>query len=158
MPRASGDIMGRRQKTMRAWLTQHIWQITAFSALLIAVALAAASVLLVRMPADYFIRPPVISHSGPATIRALRRGAKNVLATIVAIVGVLMSLPLVPGPGLLLLLIALSLADFPGKRRLELRIVANPLVLRPVNKIRTFSGRRPLLLPDRQGPAARTGR
>ena len=51
-----------------------------------------------------------------------------------------MSLPLVPGPGLVFILLGLSLLDFPGKRALQRRVVTRPFVLRVLNKTRTRFG------------------
>jgi hypothetical protein len=55
-----------------------------------------------------------------------------------------------PGQGLLTILIALILLDFPGKRSLERRIIARPKVLRAVNGLRTKAGRPPLHLELQQ--------
>ena len=133
---------------MRDWLTHHAWQLTGVSVLLVAAGLAVATILIVRMPEDYFLRNRAASEEPPSARRILRRLSKNGLAMLLAMVGIVLSLPMVPGPGLLLLLIALSLADFPSKRRLEIRIVKNPLVLRPANTLRAMCGRRPLRLPS----------
>jgi hypothetical protein len=141
---------------MRDWITQHVWQLTGLSALLVAVGLVVSTILVVRMPADYFVRDPAGFDSRRTAKRVVRRVVKNGLAILLALFGAVLSLPLVPGPGLLLLLIALSLADFPGKRRLELRIIKNPLVLRPANTLRALCRHPPLQLPaDSVQPAHR---
>jgi hypothetical protein len=57
-----------------------------------------------------------------------------------------MALPLVPGPGLVFILIGLSLLDFPGKRSLERRLLAVPTVLRFLNEVRQRFRRPPLLI------------
>ena len=134
---------------MLDWLTQHVWWLTGFSALLFVVGLPVAALVVVRMPADYFVvrQKSAAADGRRTTLRVLRRLMKNMLGMLLLVAGVLMSLPLVPGPGLLLILIGVSLTDFPGKRALELRIVRNPLVLRPVNGLRTTCGRQPLQLP-----------
>ena len=49
-----------------------------------------------------------------------------------------------PGQGLLTILIGLMLLDFPGKRRLERRIVARPAILAMLNRMRARRGRDPL--------------
>jgi hypothetical protein len=60
---------------------------------------------------------------------------------------------LVPGPGLVFILIGISLLDFPGKRSLERRLLAVPVVLRFLNEVRQRF-RRPPLIIDTQ-PRAR---
>ena len=134
---------------MLDWLTQQVWWLTGLSALLLVVGLLVAALFVVRMPADYFVQrvPAPTADGRRAAVRWLRRVTKNIFGIVLLVAGVLMSLPLVPGPGLLLILIGVSLTDFPGKRALELRIVRNPLVFRPVNGLRTTCGRRPLQLP-----------
>ena len=52
-----------------------------------------------------------------------------------------------PGQGLLTLLIGLMLTDFPGKYRLEKRLIAQPGVLKAVNWLRARAGHPPLEPP-----------
>ena len=47
--------------------------------------------------------------------------------------------------GVLTMLIGLMLVDFPGKRRLEQRLVARPGVLETMNRVRAWLGRPPLV-------------
>jgi hypothetical protein len=58
-----------------------------------------------------------------------------------------LSLPLVPGPGALLMLLGLAVAEFPGKYRLELALIRLPHVLSSVNRLRARFGKPPLLDP-----------
>jgi len=53
-----------------------------------------------------------------------------------------------PGQGILTMLIGISLLDFPGKRTLEKKIVCHPSVHRAIDKIRQRAGQSPLVLPD----------
>jgi hypothetical protein len=120
-----------------------------------ALSLVVVAVLLVRLPADYFLdshdrelwidQHPVIRWSGKI--------AKNAFGAILILLGLALSLPLVPGQGLLTILIGLMLLDFPGKRRLERRILGRPGVFRRVNRLRQAFGRDPLMLLER--PAKR---
>jgi hypothetical protein len=52
------------------------------------------------------------------------------------VLGVIMSWPGVPGQGFLVILIGLTLADFPGKRRMELWLLRQPSLLRAINSLR----------------------
>jgi hypothetical protein len=109
--------------------------------------LAAVTAVLVALPVDYFRvgAAPAKWPRSPA-LRWLWRIAKNILGVALIALGVLLSVPGVPGQGLLTIVIGLSLLDYPGKRGLERRIVARPAVLRTINRVRTRFGRPPMEL------------
>jgi hypothetical protein len=115
-----------------------------------AVTTAGGILVLLRMPVDHFQdrpepRPQWREH--PVT-RVVYLVLKNLLGLVILPLGVVMSLPLVPGPGLVFLLLGLSLLDFPGKRALERRLVRNPFVLRLLNKTRARFGKPPFVVED----------
>jgi len=58
-------------------------------------------------------------------------------------------MPLVPGQGILTILIGLSLLDFPGKRNLELKLIRLRTVRKAINWIRARAQQPPLELPPR---------
>jgi hypothetical protein len=99
-------------------------------------------VIMVRLPADHFVR----RH------RAEPRSAwgwvgfigKNVLGVVCLAAGVLMLV--LPGQGLITLLIGLMLVNFPGKRRLELALVRRPKIRNFLNKMRQKRGKEPFQL------------
>lgn len=95
------------------------------------------------LPGDYFVR----DRTAPARHAAVRLAArilKNLVGWVMLPLGILMALPLVPGPGLVFILIGVSLADFPKKRRLEERLLGYPPVLQAVNRMRQRFGRAPV--------------
>jgi hypothetical protein len=99
--------------------------------------------LAVWLPADTFVR----ERSAPprhAVVRLVARVCKNLVGWVVLLLGIVMALPLVPGPGLVFILIGVSLADFPKKRRLEERLLGYPPVLQAVNRMRQRFGRAPV--------------
>jgi hypothetical protein len=105
------------------------------------------------LPADYFVRngaPPSARHP---VLRASGYILKNALGWFMIPLGIFMALPLVPGPGLVFILIGISLVDFPGKQRLEERLLAYPRVLHAVNRLRQRYGRLPMQVHPR-GDAA----
>ena len=110
--------------------------------------LAVTVFVLVKLPATYFHH----EHERDFWIerhRALRWSgiiAKNVLGAILVVLGAIMSLPGVPGQGVLTILLGVMLLDFPGKRRLELKLVGRPKVRRAIDRIRARFGRPPLIL------------
>ncbi len=94
--------------------------------------------IVVSWPADRFkgehdTRPRVKRH---IVIHVLLLIAKNISGGLLVILGLIMSVPGVPGQGLLTALIGLSLLNFPGKRRLERRFIRIHAVFRNVNRLR----------------------
>jgi hypothetical protein len=63
---------------------------------------------------------------------------KNLLGATLLVAGLVMLV--MPGQGILAILIGLSLLDFPGKRELERRLVARPRVIRFLNLVRRQAG------------------
>jgi UPF0716 family protein affecting phage T7 exclusion len=76
---------------------------------------------------------------------------KNVLGVVLVLWGVIMLA--IPGPGVVTLLLGLSLLDFPGKRALERRILTSPGVLRTLNALRARAGQPAITLPNQPGPS-----
>ena len=130
------------------------WTAVAWGVALFAVSaagsLAVATAVLVRLPADYFAAEgPAIQHGGLPT-----RIAKNVLGALLVLVGVVLSIPGVPGQGVLTILLGVMLLDFPGKRALERRFVSAPSVRRAVNRLRARFGSPPLVLGAGPSPSS----
>lgn len=106
-------------------------------------------ILLARMRPDHFLQPtpPAESWRGrhPA-IRLSILAIKNGLGAVLLLAGLAMLV--LPGQGFITILVAISLLNFPGKRKLELRIVRQGPVLQAVNWIRAKAKQPPLVLPD----------
>ena len=114
--------------------------------------------VMVGLPPDFFVRRSGVREALPRSRRALRLllvVARNLLGLTVLLVGFVMALPLVPGPGVLFILLGLALVDFPGKRALQLRLLREPHVLSSVNKMRARFGRPPILTGSGGGPYPR---
>jgi hypothetical protein len=117
----------------------------------VALALVTSAVgvaIVVWLPADHFSRlpDPTAGWRRHPVLRWTILVAKNLLGILVLPLGIVMALPLVPGPGLVFILIGLSLLDFPGKRSLERRLLAVPAVFRFLNEVRERFHRPPLVL------------
>lgn len=110
--------------------------------------LAILPLLVVRIPADYFRRHHRV-HDYAHDRHPLAHHAivvfKNTLGVVLILAGIAMLL--LPGQGLLTLLVGLMLTDFPGKYALEKRIVGQPGVLKAVNWLRGRAGHPPVLAP-----------
>jgi hypothetical protein len=72
--------------------------------------------------------------------------AKNLLGVVLVLLGILMSIPGVPGQGILTILLGIMLLDFPGKHALEYKIVSRPVVLERINRLRRRFSKAPLVL------------
>ena len=109
---------------------------------------AVAAFVIVKMPANYFHS----SHEREFLVdrhRALRWVgivAKNLFGLVLVFSGVVMSLPGVPGQGVLTILLGIMLLDFPGKRDLETKLVGRPKVFRAINHLRAKFDKPPLML------------
>ena len=68
------------------------------------------------------------------------------LGILLVALGILMSIPGVPGQGVLTILLGIMLLDFPGKRRLEHKLVSRPKVLKAINGLRHRFGKPELVL------------
>lgn len=108
--------------------------------------LIAIPIILVRLPANYFDEryPRSWMRDHHPVLRLLAHLGKNLVGAVFLLAGIAMLV--LPGQGLLTILIGLSLLDFPGKRRLEARLVGQPTVLRAINAMRRRYGRPPLTI------------
>ena len=111
-----------------------------------ALAFAASVVVMLALPTDYFVRGSARRGSWPSrgALRWLLVVLKNILGALVFLAGFVMALPLVPGPGVVFMLVGMGMVDFPGKRALEQRILRQPSVLFSVNKLRARFGKPPM--------------
>ncbi len=141
---------------MRYLLTEIVGSLTWRSALLwvlifavtFALNLAIVSIILVKLPADHFAKSHKTKFwSGPhPALRSAGIIGKNVLGVLLIVLGILLSIPGVPGQGLLTILLGLMLVDFPGRRRLEQKLLSRPEVSGSINKLRARYGKPPLKL------------
>ena len=108
--------------------------------------LIALPLILVRLPVDFFSEnhPRTWLKEHHPVLRGMTLALKNLLGVSLVLGGVAMLV--LPGQGLLTILIGVSLVDFPGKRALERTIITRPLVLQAVNRIRRRFQQPPLRL------------
>lgn len=99
--------------------------------------------LVARAPVDYFVREhaPRKAGVGPILLQILR----NLLGAMLLVMGLLMLV--LPGQGLLMVLVALSLTTFPGKRRLVRRIVRQRTVWKGLSYLRERAQKPPFEHP-----------
>lgn len=122
------------------------------SLVMLVASLVALPLLVARMPEDYFGEDTGewVAPRRWTVQRIALRVLKNVLGAVLLLAGIAMLV--LPGQGLLAILVALSLLDFPGKRALELWILRRRPVRRAVAWLRERAGRPPLIYPDEPPP------
>jgi len=108
--------------------------------------LIAIPLILINLPPRYFDErhPRTWLKDHHPILRAVALGVKNLLGLVFFLGGLAMLV--LPGQGLLTVLIGMSLVDFPGKRALERELVGRPTVLKVINRLRQRFNRPPLSL------------
>lgn len=121
---------------------QHVVLALAVWVLLTLGSLAIVLRVVLALPADYFERASFSRERWTAG-----RIARNLTGVLIIGVGIVLSVPGIPGQGLLTVLVGVLLVDFPRRRRLERTLVARRGVLIAVNRLRVRFGRPPLRPP-----------
>lgn len=116
----------------------------------IVLSIGATVLVALHLPADFFLheKRPLPLAGRPMWLRLVAGAAKNLLGLALVVVGLLMSLPGVPGQGLLTILLGVMLLDFPGKHHVERALVRRRFVHTALNKLRVRFDRPPILLPE----------
>lgn len=106
------------------------------------------SFVVVKLPATYFhpARDRSLWTDRHRAIRWTGLIIKNLGGFLLVLVGIVMSLPGIPGPGVLTILFGIMLLDFPGKRKLEYNLVSQPRVLKAINQLRQRFNQEPIVL------------
>lgn len=142
---------------MLEWLQANdgmVWTIGIVSLVVLVASLFIIPAIVVRLPSDYFAherRPPSRMEGQKPGMRLALRIGKNLLGALLMLAGI--GMLLLPGQGLLTLLVGFFLIDGPGKYRLERRLVALPWVHKPINWIRSKRGKPPLRFWRRKNAA-----
>jgi len=116
--------------------------------------LIAVPMILIWLPNDY------LSAQSPVSV-VRRRGVlwrypywiiKNLFGAIFIVAGIAMLV--LPGQGILTIVLGLALINFPGKRQVIHRIFGHPRVFHAVNRLRVRAGKPPLEKPptESHGP------
>lgn len=110
--------------------------------------LGIVSLILVKLPADHFSKNRKTKFwDGPRPwLRALGIIGKNIGGILLVALGILLSLPGVPGQGLLTILLGIMIMDFPGKDRLEQKLLSRPSIVNAINRLRGRFNKPPLVL------------
>lgn len=129
--------------------TETLVTLTVLSIIFFVGSLIAIPFILVRLPADFFdirVPRPWMEDHHPV-LRILGHLVKNAVGAIFLFAGFLMLF--LPGQGILTMLIGISMLDFPGKRKVEAKMIGQPAVLHTINGMRKKFGKPPLIIaPD----------
>ena len=128
----------RNNSSLLSWLA--VFSVFAFIGTLVSI-----PALVIRIPEHYFLhaRRPSAEGSGSGSLKHLiLKGMKNVVGIVLVLAGMVMLV--LPGQGLLTILIGLMLMNFPGKYALERKLMGQSTVLQVVNRLRTRAGRPPI--------------
>ena len=120
------------------WVGLIIFSVIAFVGTLIAI-----PAILIRLPPDYFKNhhhKPWFANHHPV-IRTLGLMIKNIVGIIFLLAGIAMLF--LPGQGLLTMLLGILFIDFPGKHRLEQKLIQHPQILKAINAFREKTGKPP---------------
>ena len=129
--------------------TETLVALTVLSIVFFVGSLIAIPFILVRLPADFFdirVPRPWMEDHHPV-LRVLGHLVKNLVGAIFLFAGFLMLF--LPGQGILTMLIGISMLDFPGKPKVEAKLIGQPTVLNALNGMREKFGKPPLIIaPD----------
>lgn len=105
-------------------------------------------IIIARLPSDYFLMEKqriVTTQSKQATFFFFNQFVKNILGVLLILAGIAMLV--LPGQGLLTILIGLGITNFPGKYKLERKLVSNQSIFKSLNWVRKRAKVEPFLYP-----------
>jgi archaellum biogenesis protein FlaJ (TadC family) len=130
------------------WLSDHpevLIGLGASSILIFVISILGLSWFVAQIPEDYFLsskRKPSKWQEQKPILRLVVLFGKNIIGVSLIIGGLLMLV--LPGQGLLTIVTGLLLINYPGKYKLEQKLVAIPSVFRALNWIRVKANKPPL--------------
>ena len=130
------------------WFSDHpgvLMGLGASSVLIFIISILGISWFVAQIPEDYFLsskRKPSKWQEQKPILRLAVLFGKNIIGVSLIIGGLLMLV--LPGQGLLTIVTGLLLINYPGKYKLEQKLVAIPSVFRALNWIRVKANKRPL--------------
>ncbi len=126
---------------------QHLlgW-VTAGSLFMLIAGLICAPFAVSAIPYDYFSseKRPGKRDNEPWAFYILRRLLKNIIGAVLIVGGILMLV--LPGQGLLTLMVGLLLLDYPGKFKFEKALFSRPKILNAINWMRRKQGKQNLII------------
>jgi len=134
------DLLGALSKLLAKG---GLWLGLGISAVLAIGSIALVAFVVIHWPPDHF-KPHLPGSRAEVRRHLLAAIGKNIGGGLLILLGLVMALPGIPGQGLLTMIVGLTMIDFPGKQRLERRLIGRPHVLRAINRLRARFERAPL--------------
>ena len=135
--------------TLYPFLQQWGYPLAALSALTLVGSAIAIPWLITKVPEDYFLdqkrHESRLHHLHPAIYLSILL-FKNLFGIFFFLVGLAMLV--LPGQGLLTMLVGILMINFPGKYRFERWMIKQDSVYKSINWVRRRSGKPPLLRPE----------
>jgi hypothetical protein len=127
---------------------QHVMLAVFMFVSLFAASLAIALTVLIRLPPDYLRTPRTedIRLAQPTACLWARRISRNFLGAMLVVVGLVLSVPPIPGQGLITIIAGILLLDFPGRLSLLRKILGRGLLLASINRMRAKFSHPPLIV------------
>lgn len=140
--RSSWGCMVVTMDTILEWIKEHqtaliVGGATSVAAILLS--MIAIPIVAIKLPKDYFAHEKRPSSKGRGAGGMALRIGKNILGWVLVVAGVAMLV--LPGQGIIAVLIGLMLVDFPGKFRVLKWIVKKDKVRNTLNWIRRKAGK-----------------
>lgn len=130
------------------WLSTHSLLVSAIavaSLSLLAVTILATPWAVSRLPSDYLLRR--LENPGlPGFGRRLLSLLRGLAGLLIVMLGLIMMIT--PGPGIVMILLGISIAEFPGKNRLLVYLATRPNVLASLNWMRQQHNKPPFIDPN----------
>jgi archaellum biogenesis protein FlaJ (TadC family) len=134
---------------MLSWIhgnEELMWWMAVASTIAFVATLIFVPLILIRLPSDYFShrrRRETHARERHPLARAVGALVKNALGLMFIVAGIAMLV--LPGQGILTIVVGLMLTDFPGKYHAEQWAIGHASLLRAINWIRTKAHKPPLL-------------
>ena len=109
--------------------------------------------IVARLPVNYFRHD-----TDPQPLRTFRDWTRAILKNLVGAILLVMGIAMLvlPGQGVLTILIGLSLLDFPGRRACQHRLLTRPQIFAALNWLRTHRHQPPFLPSNSPQPPSET--
>jgi len=120
-----------------------------FSAVTFVASLIIVPIILARLPSDYFANEKsnvIATYNKRPVLFILNKFVKNILGGLLILAGIAMLV--LPGQGVLTILIGLGITNFPGKYKLERKLVRNKTVFKSLNWMRKRASAEPFVYPQ----------
>ena len=127
--------------------TQYLPVLGWVSAITFLLSLAVVPAMLARIPANYFQQTANLGPKTSGLHYPLLWVLRNLAGLLLILAGIAMLI--LPGQGVLTIVLGIFVADFPGKYALERRLVTNQKVFNAINWIRDKKGVENLVHPDK---------